>query len=158
VRAGTPAPDPATREQEATPRMSTTPATTVEAVRRDVRLVGILLISLIVVAYLPLPFKLAGIAFGVVTVALSIRALGRLGRLRREGGRPRGQLALSAGMGLASVVTLMLGYEALTYPVAADREECLSGAVTLASRERCEEQYRERIDQWLEPLRQQPER
>jgi hypothetical protein len=132
--------------------MATTPATPVEDVRRDVRLVGVLLLALIVVSYLPLPFKLAGIAFGLVTVAVSIRALGRLGRLRRDGGQPRGQVALSAGMGLASVVTLMLGYEAATYPVAVDRERCLAGAVTRTAREQCELQYRERIQDFLEPL------
>ena len=132
--------------------MATTPAPPVEDVRRDVRLVGILLLALIVVSYLPLPFKLAGIAFGLVTVVLSIRALNRLGRLRRAGGQPRGQLALSAGLGLASVVTVMLGYEALTYPVAVDRERCLAGAVTLGAREQCEERYRERIEDFLEPL------
>jgi hypothetical protein len=137
--------------------MATTPATPVHDVSRDVRLVGIMLLALIVVTYLPLPFKLAGIVFGLVTVVLSVRALGRLGQLRRRGGRPRGQVALSAGMGLASVVTVMLGYEAITYPVAADREQCLAGALTRGAREQCEEQYRERIEDFLEPLiKEQP--
>jgi len=136
--------------------MATTPATQVEDVRRDVRLVGMLLLALIVVSYLPLPFKLAGIAFGLVTVVLSIRALNRLGRLRRAGGRPRGQVVLSAGMGLAAVVTLMLGYEAVTYPVAVDRERCYAGAVTRGAREQCEARYRERMEDFLEPLVRQP--
>ena len=145
-----------TGEQEATDEMATTPAAPVEDVRRDVRLVGVLLLALIVVAYLRLPFKLAGIAFGIVTVVVAIRALTRLGRLRRAGGQPRGQLALSAAMGLASVVTVMLGYEAVTYPVAVERERCLAEAVTLVAREHCEQRYRERIEDFLEPLVQQP--
>ena len=132
--------------------MATETATPVEDARRDVRLVGVLLLALIIASVQPLPFSLAGIPFGVLTVLLAVRALGRLGRLRRAGGRPRGQLALSAGMGLAAVVTATLLSQAVTYPVAAEREECLAGAVTNVARQICEDQHRERLEDWRDRI------
>jgi hypothetical protein len=131
--------------------MATTPAPAVDDLRREVRLVGVLLLALIVVSQLALPFRLAGIAFGVAAVALSIRSLGRLARLRRAGGRPRGQVALSAGMGLAGVVTVLLLLDALLYPVAIEHQRCLAGAVTRTARQDCDQQAerdtREHLDQ-----------
>ena len=134
--------------------MATTSATPVDDARRDVRLVGILLLSLIVITYLPLPFRLAGIAFGLLTIVLSIRGLHRQGKVRRAGGKPQGQIALSVGLGLASVVTMLTMTDAVIYPIAAERERCLAGAVTRTASELCEARHRERLEDLLEPLRQ----
>jgi hypothetical protein len=120
--------------------MATTEAPAVDDLRRGVRLVGILLLSLIVVSQLPLPFRLAGIAFGVAAVVVSLRALGRLSQLRRAGGRPPGQVALSVGMGLASVVTVLLLVDAVAYPVEYEHQRCLAGAMTNTAREDCDRQ------------------
>jgi hypothetical protein len=130
--------------------MATETATPVDDVRRDVRLVGILLLGLIVAALQPLPFSLAGIPFGILAVLLAIRALTRLGKLRRAGGQVRGQVALSAGLGLAAVVTATLVSEAVLYPLAAEREQCLAGAVTNTARERCENEHQQRLEDFLD--------
>jgi hypothetical protein len=131
--------------------MATQAPTPVADTGRDVRLVGVLLLGLVVVAVQPLPFSLAGIPMGVLAAVLALRALGRLGRIRRAGGRPRGQVALSAGMGLAAVVTLNLLSEAVIYPVSAELESCLAGALTNTARERCETEHQQRLEEFLAP-------
>jgi len=132
--------------------MATTEAPAVDDLRRDVRLVGVLLVSLVVVSQLALPFRLAGIAFGVASMAISLRSLGRLSRLRRAGGRPRGQLTLSAGLGLAGVVTMLLLAEALAYPVAMDHQRCLAGAVTRTAQDECDRQQEKDAREHFERL------
>ena len=132
--------------------MATTQAPVVDDLRRGVRLVGVLLVSLVVVSQLDLPFRLAGIAFGVATMAVAIRSLSRLARLRRAGGRPRGQVTLSAGLGLAGVVTVLLVAEALAYPVAMEHQRCLSGAVTRTAQGECDRRQEQDVRDHFERM------
>jgi hypothetical protein len=133
-------------------RMATTQAPAVDDLRRGVRLVGVLLVALVVVSQLPLPFRMAGIGFGVAAMALAVRSLSRLSRLRRAGGRPRGQVTLSASLGLAGVVTLLLAAEALAYPVAMEHQRCRAGAITRTAQAECDRQQEEAAREHFERL------
>ena len=132
--------------------MATTQAPAVDDLRRGVRLVGVLLVSLVVVSQLPLPFRLAGIAFGVATMAIAVRSLGRLSRLRRAGGRPRGQVTLSAGLGLAGVVTVLLLVDALAYPVAIEHQRCRADAITRTAQAECDSRQQQDAREHFENL------
>jgi hypothetical protein len=118
----------------------------VRGVADQLRLFLILLIGLIVVSQLELPFRLAGILLGLATGWSGIRLLVRMNRLRRIGGRPRGPVLVSAGLGLSAVLLLMLLAEAAYYPMASDLERCRSGANTQTAQKACEDAARDRID------------
>lgn len=132
--------------------MATTQAPAVDDVRRGVRLVGVLLVSLVVVSQLALPFRLAGIAFGLATMAIAVRSLGRVSRLRRAGARPRGQVTLSAGLGLAGVVTVLLLVDALAYPVAMEHQRCRADAITRTAQAECDRQAEEGTREHFEDI------
>lgn len=122
------------------------------AVRRQARLFALLLLALVIVAQLPLPFRLAGLAFGLAATWVAGRTLVAMSRLRRSGTPARGNIAVAAGLGLTGVLTAGLIWEAAWYPLAAEQERCLSGANTRTARALCEQQAQDRIADLVERL------
>lgn len=125
----------------------------VKAVSEQLRLFLIVLVGLILVTQLELPFRLAGIALGVLAIWLGVRLLVRITRLRRTGVRPRGAIVVSVGLGLSGVLVLTLLAEAAYYPMASDLEACRSGANTETARKSCDDAARDRIDRLVDRLR-----
>jgi hypothetical protein len=120
------------------------------------RLYAVVLVGLIIVAQLPLPFRLGGIALGLGALWIGVRLLLRMARLRRAGGRPRGAVPVSVGLGLAAVVLLLLVAEAAYYPLAADLDRCRSQANTKTAQAACERDAKSRIDELVNRFSQSP--
>lgn len=121
--------------------------------RGRIRLFGLLMAALLIVMTLPLPFRLAGIAFAAGAIFMAIRSLAALASLRRLGVRSRGQVGLSLGLGVAAVLLLFLAAELAYYPVVADFERCSAGANTRTAQQACEQRSQQRLDEILDRLR-----
>jgi hypothetical protein len=120
------------------------------ALRRRMQLAALLVIALVVVGQLPLPFRMAGIAFALAAGWTAIGCLRTFSRLRRGGHRVRGQLGVSLGLGISVAMLLNLIAQLAYYPVLIDLQECQAGANTRTAQDACEERSRERIDQVVE--------
>jgi hypothetical protein len=137
--------------------VATTDRESAERVRRASQLVGVLVLAMLLVLQLPLPFRLAGLAFGGAAIYLAMSGLVTLSRKRRrDGERARGHLALAVGIGLAAVMTLRLLSEAAVYPLIAEYERCQDRANTRVAQEACVDQFEarsKRLEQRAEELR-----
>lgn len=116
-----------------------------ERLRARTRLFGTLLVSAVVTALLPLPWRLSGLAFGLGTVVVGFQVIFALAATRRAGGRARGFLGVSVGLGVAAVLVVVTLAQAVFYPAVSDLQRCLSTASTLAAQERCTEEFRPRL-------------
>jgi integral membrane sensor domain MASE1 len=110
------------------------------------RLFLVLLLGLIIVGQLPLPFRLGGLVLAVAIGWVGSRLLTGMSALSRSGAAVRGWPAVIIGLGLATVLTLILLIQAAFYPINADRERCLSEANTLEAKALCDRNYQDRID------------
>ena len=104
---------------------------TAERIREQMRLFLVLLLGLVIVSQLALPFRLAGFALALATGWVGTRLLRGMSALSRSGAAVRGWPSVIIGLGLTAVLTLMLIITAAFYPMAAERERCLSEANTL---------------------------
>jgi len=109
------------------------------------RLFLILLIGMIVVNWLPLPFRLGGLVLAVANGWVGIRLLVMMSALSRTGARVRGWPSVIIGLGLTGVLTLVMIGEIAIYSIIVDQERCLSGANTLKARANCERIYQEQL-------------
>ena len=125
----------------------------VERARRHVQLFALLMFALVVVWSLSLPWALAGIAFAVAAAWAGVVSLVDLARLRRAGQPGRGTWLVAAGLGLTAVLLLSLISRAIYYPIIAERERCLAGALTDTAAQACQEHAQDRIDNLLSRLR-----
>jgi hypothetical protein len=125
--------------------------------RQRIRLFGLLMAALLIVMTLPLPFRLAGIAFAAGAIFMAIRSLAALASLRRLGVRSRGQVGISLGLGIAGVVLLFLAAELIYYPVVVDFEQCSAGANTRTAEKACEQRSQQRLNEILDRLRRMSE-
>ena len=121
--------------------------------RGRIRLFGLLMAALLIVMTLPLPFRLAGIAFAAGAIFMAIRSLTALASLRRLGVRSRGQVGISLGLGVAAMILLFLAAELVYYPVVADFERCSAGANTRTAQQACEQRSQQRLNEILDRLR-----
>lgn len=121
--------------------------------RQRIRLFGVLMAALLIVMTLPLPFRLAGIAFAAGAIFMAVRCLGALAALRRLGVRSRGQIGISVGLGVAGVLLLVLAAELAYYPVVVDFERCSAGANTSTAQQACEQRSQQRLNEILDRLR-----
>ncbi len=113
--------------------------------RQDRLIFMTLLVATLVCSFLPLPFALAGIVFGVWGVVQGLRVLGRLARARSAGRRVGGHLAVALGLGAMIVVVLELGGQAVYLRPSLDRQDCLDGATTLAAQQDCDRAFTRRV-------------
>jgi len=109
------------------------------------RLFLILLIGMIVVNWLPLPFRLGGLVLAVANGWVGIRLLVMMSALSRTGAKVRGWPSVIIGLGLTGVLTLVMIGEIAIYSIIVDQERCLSGANTLKARANCEKIYQEQL-------------
>jgi low temperature requirement protein LtrA len=113
--------------------------------RARTRLFGVLLVGSVLTAFLPLPWKLTGLAFGIATVVVGFQVIFALAASRRAGGEGRGFLGVSVGLGVAAVLVVVNLVQAVFYPAFSDLERCLSTASTIAARERCADELAPRL-------------
>ena len=111
----------------------------------DRRVFLTLLVATLVCSFLPLPFRLAGLGFGIWAVVLGFRLLALLTRRARSGQTARGHLGIAVGLGAIAVMLLDLVGQAVYLPAYLDRQECLDGATTVAAQQVCEKAFEERI-------------
>jgi hypothetical protein len=114
-------------------------------VRADLAVFAALLLSTVVCALLPLPFRLAGLGFGAWGAVVGVLLLGTLSRLSRAGRPARGHLGVAVGLGALSVMMLDLVSQAVFLPAHLERQECLAGAGTGIAERECEQAFRERV-------------
>ena len=132
--------------------VSTAPTTAGEApvLRRRMQTQALLVIGLVIVGQLPLPFRMAGLAFCLAAIWMAVLCLRSLSRLRRRGDRVRGQVGVSLGLGIAVAMLLNLLAQLAYYPVLVELEECQAGANTGTARQACEQRSRQRIEQVID--------
>lgn len=116
-----------------------------ERLRARTRLFGVLLVASVLTAFLPLPWKLSTLAFGIACVVVGFQVIFALAASRRAGGEARGFLGVSVGLGVAAVLVVVTLLQAVLYPAFSDYQRCLSTASTLSARERCADELRPRL-------------
>jgi hypothetical protein len=136
---GAPAPDPETLVR----------------VGRLVRHFGVWLVAGVLVTLLPLPWRVASIAFLVGAVVTGVRALRAVLRSPLRGGLPA---MLAAGLLLTGMVLVGSLGSLATWPVDADRQACLDGALTRTAQATCERDYQDGLDDLTERLTTRAER
>ena len=112
---------------------------------RRLRLFGVLLLAMLAVEMLPLPWRLSGLGFGLLAIGTGIRLLSDLASLRRGGLPAGGWIGVSVGLGLATLMTLMLVSEAVFYPLVSQQEDCIAGALTHTAQEQCQQTLEQRM-------------
>uniref|UniRef100_UPI0028E7961D hypothetical protein n=1 Tax=uncultured Cellulomonas sp. TaxID=189682 RepID=UPI0028E7961D len=113
------------------------------------RLFGVLVLSSVLVATLPLPWQAAAFLFAVPAVVVGLRALVVATRARTRGLVP----LLAVGGVVALLWTLFLGGIALQWPAVLERQECLEGALTVTATSACELQYEQHVERLTTTLR-----
>jgi hypothetical protein len=127
-----------------------------EHLRERLRLFLILVFGLLVVVQLPLPFRLPGIVLGVAAFWIGLRLLRAMARLRRVGVPIQGSIVVAVGLGLSTVLLLMLVAEAVYYPLVSDLQRCRSEANTQTARTACERDAKSRVDELVNRLGRAP--
>lgn len=116
-----------------------------EALQRVGRLVrhfGAWLVAGVVVSTLPLPWRLAALAFLVGAAVTGVRAL-----RSAVVARVRGGLAplLAVGLAMTGVLAVSTLGTLVLWPADSARQECLSGALTRSAQAACEREYRDAV-------------
>jgi hypothetical protein len=121
--------------------------------RERLRLFLITLVGLVVVWQLTLPFRLAGIALGVLAGWTGIRVLiGMSAERRYTGQRSRSTGVVLLGLAMTAVLTLILVAEAVFYPVVSDLERCEAGANTRTAQNTCQQVSKDRLQRLQDKL------
>jgi hypothetical protein len=116
---------------------------------RRARLFAIALMATILVAVLPLPWRLSGLGFGGVAAYAGIVLLRDLAALRRAGRPAPGWLGVGVGLGLTSFLLLLYVGQAALYPLLAEQERCLARAVTHLDAAHCRTAFEQRQQEIL---------
>jgi hypothetical protein len=127
------------------------PVADAQRFRDRLRLFLILLLALVVVTQLELPFRLAGLGFGLATAWVAGLMMIQMAR-HRTGADPgaRGWLLVIGGLALTGVLMLMLIAEAVYYPVVSDLERCTAQANTQTAEKACEDASKDRLDRLVD--------
>jgi len=120
---------------------------------RRMRLFGAALLAVLVVQLLPLPWRLSGLGFGVLAIWTGVRLLSDLAALHRARQPAPGWLAVSVGLGLTTLVTLLFAAEAVLYPLVSEQERCTSAALTHLDQEQCQQTLEQRVSELGRRLR-----
>ena len=120
-----------------------------EASRRVLHFALLMLVALLT-ASRPLPWQAASLVFVVAAVVVGIRALVLVRRSRIKGAIvPVLAVGLVFAAAMATSLTLLLAM----WPLQREREQCLRDALTISSREACEQTFNERVEESLTPGR-----
>ena len=113
------------------------------------RLFGAALVATLLVTALDLPWRLSGLGFGALTGYAGVRLLTDL-RLLRSDGRPApGRLGVIVGIGLTGLMVLVLLGQVALYPLVADQDRCLAGAITHQDQKLCRQEFERRQQELL---------
>jgi len=115
-----------------------------------VRHFGLFMVALIIVTTLPLPLRLAGIAFAVATLWTAVQCLSTLATLHRLGVPVRGRIGVSIGLGVAGVLLAALLFQLAFYPLVEGYERCLGGANTSTAQRACQDQTKQRLQELVD--------
>jgi hypothetical protein len=119
--------------------------------QRLTRLFGVLVLSSVLVATLPLPWQAAALAFGLGALVVGVWALVVSGRARARGLTPM----IAVGVVIALFWSLLLGVQLALWPVQQDKQDCLQGALTITATNACDAQYLKDLDELRGSLQQQ---
>ncbi len=111
--------------------------------QRLTRLFGVLILSSVLVATLPLPWQAAGLAFALGALVVGVWALVVSGKARSRGLTPM----IAAGVVIALFWSLLLGVQLALWPVQQAKQECLEGALTITATNACDAQYTRDLDE-----------
>lgn len=125
------------------------PPDTDDPMRRRSRLFGVALLATVVVAALPLPWRLSGLGFAALAAYAGLRLLRDLATRRRAGRPANGWVSVTAGLGLAMFMVLLLGFQVPLYPLLAEQERCLARAVTHLDSDQCRAAFDRRREELL---------
>ncbi|HEY0187300.1 MAG TPA: hypothetical protein VGC67_07415 [Cellulomonas sp.] len=114
-----------------------------------VRHFGVYLLGALAVSVLPLPWRLATLAFLVGALVTGLRAIGAVNRARLRGGL-RSMLAL--GLLMTGVLGISTVGSLATWSLDTDRQTCLAGALTRSAQAACEQEYQDAITRWTSGL------
>jgi hypothetical protein len=110
--------------------------------QRLTRLFGVLVLSSVLVATLPLPWQAAAVAFALAALVVGVWALVVSSRARSRGLTPM----IAVGVVIALFWSLLLGVQLALWPVQQDKQECLAGALTITATNACDAQYLRDLD------------
>jgi hypothetical protein len=122
---------------------------TLVRIGRLVRHFGIWLVAGVLVTLLPLPWRVASIAFLAGAVVTGIRALRTVLRSPLRGGLPA---MLAAGLLVTAMVLVGSLGSLATWSVDAERQACLNGALTRTAQQACERDYEDGLADLTERL------
>ena len=111
---------------------------------------GLFMVALLIVVTLPLPLRLAGIAFAAATLWSAVQCLSTLASLHRLGVPVRGRIGVSVGLGVAGVLLVALLFQLAFYPLVEGYERCLGGANTGTAEHACQDQTKQRLQQLVD--------
>ncbi|QHT56505.1 hypothetical protein GXP71_10760 [Cellulomonas sp. H30R-01] len=113
------------------------PVGTLKAAEQS-RTVGVLLLGSVLVATLPMPWRVAAALFALAGLVLGVRALVTAVRARARGGLP----AMLAVLVTMSAVWSLAVLTALSIsPLLQEREDCMAGALTITAQKQCEHAF-----------------
>jgi hypothetical protein len=119
---------------------------------RHTRLFAASLAATLLMIALQLPWRLAGLGFGTLTIYAGIRLLTALTALRRTGQPAPGRAGVIFGIGITGLMMLVLLGEAALYPLVADHDRCLAGAITHQDQKQCRDRFERRQQELLRRL------
>lgn len=132
-----PRPVPTEAERREAAAAPPDPVGTLKAAEQS-RTVGVLLLGSVLVATLPMPWRVAAVLFALAGLVLGVRALVTAVRARARGGLP----AMLAVLVTMSAVWSLAVLTALSIsPLLQEREDCMAGALTVTAQKQCERAF-----------------
>lgn len=117
------------------------------AASKRVMLFVLLLVAALVTASLPLPWQVAGVVFALASLVAGVRALHAVWRAGMRGALPA---MVAVGLVFATLMTLSLSTLLALWPLQAERQSCLADALTISANEACEQQFQDRLSEYLD--------
>jgi len=105
-----------------------------------------LVLAALLASWLPLPWRLGGLAFGLAGMVAAVHALLVAVRARVRGALP---VLLGVSMALCLSWVITASGTLLLWPQERDRQECLAGALTVSAQHECESQYEQAVEDLL---------
>jgi len=113
-----------------------------ERARRSARLFGIFLLGAVALNTLPEPARAVALPFVIAAAVFGIRALVLASRAHVRGGLVP---MLAGGVAISVVWALYLGTLVVIWPMIADREECMAGALTATATDECTQTFEDDV-------------
>jgi hypothetical protein len=110
------------------------------------RLFGVLVLSSVLVATLPLPWQAAALVFALGALVIGVWALVVSVRAHARGLTPM----IGVGVVIALCWSFLLALQLALWPVAQDKQDCLEGALTITAQNACAAQYDEDLKNFVE--------